>query len=262
MALRVAVIVLSLLVVLVVGLNQSGWVTQPNILAQTKTESTPRTISVSGNAEIKVAPDEIIVTLGVETSHNDLETAKKENDTIMQRLLKTAQEHGIEAKHIQTDYLNIEPRYHDNYEKREFIGFFVRKTMVLTLKDMSKFENLLTAFLKGGSNYVQGIEFKTTELRRHKDAARALAIKAAKEKAVAMAAELGQKIGKPLTIREEQSDWYSWYSGWWGYGRGGMASQNVVQNTGSSNTLDPDSTIAPGQISVNARVAVEFELQE
>ncbi len=40
----------------------------------------PPMISVSGSAEVKVAPDEIYLRVGVETRHDNLEDAKKQND--------------------------------------------------------------------------------------------------------------------------------------------------------------------------------------
>jgi hypothetical protein len=43
---------------------------------------------------------------------------------------------------------------------------------------------------------VQGIQFRTSELREFRDQARALATGAAREKAEAMAAELGMEIGR------------------------------------------------------------------
>ena len=39
-----------------------------------------RTITVSGDAEVRVVPDEVILTLGVETWDKDLDAAKEEND--------------------------------------------------------------------------------------------------------------------------------------------------------------------------------------
>jgi len=105
------------------------------------------------------------------------------------------------------------------------------------------------------------VDFRTTELRKHRDEARALAIKAAQEKAAALAGELGQTIGQPITISENQSSWWSWYGSWWGYRWGGSATQNVVQNAGGSGATLGDSALAPGQIAVNASVTVEFELK-
>ena len=173
--------------------------------------------------------------------------------------MAAAEKLGVPAKHIQTDHISIEPRYRDSYEQRDFVGFFVRQTIVITLKDITRFEDLLTDVLDAGANYVHGIQFRTTELRKHKDEARALAIRAAREKAVALAAELGQKVGEPYAIREEQSGWWSGY-GWWGStGNFGMT-QNVVQNTGEAPTTT-EGALAPGQISVTARVTVSFSLE-
>jgi uncharacterized protein YggE len=220
----------------------------------------PRRITVSGEAEVRVVPDEVILTLGVETWNKNLDVAKSQNDEIVKKVLTLTAEYGIKPEHVQTDYVSIEPRYRDGYyEPSDFIGYFVHKTIVITVQDLSKFEDLLSGALKAGVNYVQGIEFRTTELRQHRDEARALAIQAAKEKAIALAGELGQKVGDPLTIQEEQSGWWSSYGAWWGSRWGGAMTQNVIQEAGGASVL-ADSSLAPGQIEVNAGVTVSFEL--
>ena len=113
----------------------------------------------------------------------------------------------LEQKHIQTDYLDIEPLYKDSYrlrntdEYKKIIGYLVRKTTVITLRDLSKFEVILTDILNAGANRVHGIKFRTTELRKYKDEARSLSIKTAREKAIALAKELGLNIGEPYNIQ-------------------------------------------------------------
>ncbi|MBI1877111.1 MAG: SIMPL domain-containing protein [Chloroflexi bacterium] len=219
----------------------------------------PGVITVTGEAEVRVVPDEVVLTLGVETWDEDLKYAKSQNDERVKAILAIAQGYGVEPRYIQTDHISIEPRYEDNYEKDGLIGYFVRKTIVITLKDIAKFDDLLTSVIEADLNYVHGIEFRTTELRKYRDEARALAIKAAREKASALAGELGQSIGKPRTIQEEQAGWWSWYNYWWGSRWSGGMSQNVVQEV-NSNASVAEGTFAPGQISVNARVNVTFEL--
>jgi uncharacterized protein YggE len=219
-----------------------------------------RTVAVTGEAEVRVVPDEVILTLGVETWDKNLETAKRQNDAIVNQVLAVAANYAIEPQHVQTDYVNIEPRYRGGYyEQSDFIGYFVHKNIVITLRDLDRFESLLADVLSAGVNYVHGIEFRTTHLRQYKDQARALAIQAAHEKAAALGGELGQKVGEPLTIQEEQSGWWSGYNAWWGASWGGGMSQNVIQEAGGAATL-ADSSVAPGQIEVNARVSVTFEL--
>ena len=219
----------------------------------------PRVITVTGDAEVRVVPDEVVLTLGVETWDKDLHVAKSQNDTIVNKVLDVTADHDIDPQHVQTDYVDIEPRYrHGTYDERDFIGFFVRKTIVITLRDLSKFEDLLTGTLAVGVNYVHGIQFRTTQLRTHRDQARALAIKAAREKAIALAKELGQEVGEPRTIREDQSGWWCGYGAYWGSRWGGNMAQNVIQEVGGTSSLA--GTLAPGQISVQARVTVSFEL--
>lgn len=218
-----------------------------------------RSLTVSGEAEVRVVPDEVVLTLGVQTSDLELEVAKLENDRRVEDVLAAAESLGVKREYLQTDYLEIEPRYRDTYEAMNFIGYFVRKTIVVRLRNMEKFEPLLASVLEAGANYVHGIDFRTTELRRHRDHARSLALQAAREKAEAMAAELGQVIGPPLSIREDHYGWWSWYGSWWGSRRGGM-SQNVVQSAATA-PRDLEGPTSPGQLSVTARVTVSFELQ-
>jgi uncharacterized protein len=219
-----------------------------------------RQITVTGDAEVRVAPDEVQLTLGVETWDKDLATAKGQNDERVKKILALTEDYGIDPKDVQTEYINIEPRYRFENEKSEFTGYFVRKTILITLNDISRFEDLLSAALDSGVNYVHGVEFRTTELRKYRDQARALAIQAAKEKATALAEGLGEKVGRPRDVREDHSGWWSAYNSWWGQRWGNAQAQNVIQNAGPS-SAGLEGSVAPGQISVQASVTVVFELQ-
>jgi uncharacterized protein YggE len=206
-------------------------------------KSTPRLITVIGEAEVQVAPNQAILTLGVETWDRNLGIAKRENDERVKRVLDLAKKYGVAPGHVRVDRISIEPRYNDG---EDFIGYRVRKTIVLTVQNLSKFDDLLNSVLEAGANYVDGVQFRTTKLREYRDQARALALKAAKVKAKSMAKELGQKVGRPYTIVEEQ------------YEKG--MPPNVIQGAGDSSG-GADKSIALGQISVNARVRVSFELR-
>ena len=252
--------VIAALLVLVASVSCSCIRLRATRGAVTEPASPPRLITVTGDAEVRVVPDEIVLTLGVQTWDTDLGVAKAQNDAIVREVLGVASEFKIDPGHIQTEYVNIEPRYRDGYEKRDFIGYFVSKTVVITLRDVTLFEDLLSSMLAAGVNYVHGVQFRTTELRRHKDEARALAITAAREKAQALAAELGQQVGEPQSIVEDQVGWWSSYGAWWGSYWGGGVAQNVVQDVGVG-SVDTEGALAPGRITVRARVTVGFELE-
>ena len=146
-----------------------------------------RRITVTGDAEVRVVPDEVVLTLGVETNDLDLTAAKAENDARMGGVIKAAEGLGVPKNLIRTDFIGIEPRYTYNHAQREFLGYWVRKNTAITMRDIEAFETLLSDVLEAGANYVHGIQFRTTELRTHRDTARAMALRAAQEKARLMA---------------------------------------------------------------------------
>jgi len=221
-------------------------------------------IMVTGEAVVKVQPDQIVINFGIETWDKDIMLAKQKNNEIMQKAMTVIKESGIPDKDIQTDYLSVEPRYDDNYEKKDFIGYFIRNTFVVTLSDPEKVEDLVSRVLQSGVNYIHGINFQSTEFKKYREQARDLALNAAKEKAEKMAGALGQFLGDPIQISEGYggSDWW-FYNSWsgWGYGRTNMMSQNVVQNIPSSSDQISE-TIALGKISIKSNVTVTFELKK
>ena len=216
-------------------------------------------ISVSGEAEVLVVPDEVVLTLGVESFDKVLKTAKTANDEAIKRTIAVARGYGIPAEYIQTDYLGIEPRHRNSDVAFELLGYDVRKTVVVKLRDISKFESLLTDVLDAGVTHVHMIDFRTTELRKYRDQARTMALKAAQEKAALLAGEAGHTVGTVESIGEANYGYFSSYGSWWG-NRYSAATQNVSQSLGET-SLSNDATMAPGQISIRATVSMSFALQ-
>ena len=223
-------------------------------------ESRGNTISVSGDAQINVAPDKVSITLGVESVNASLDAAKSTNDASCARILAVTQTFKIAPKDVQTDFVSIEPRY-DTQARMTIIGYTVRKSMVIILRDVPKFDALLSAAVDSGANVVLSAQFMTSDLRKYRDQARVLAIKAAKEKADALTGALGQKAGKALTINEQQNDTWSSYNSGWGRSGNNLQAQNILQNApaGPSDSSAGDTT-APGQTQVRATVQVVFQL--
>jgi uncharacterized protein YggE len=221
-----------------------------------------RTISTTGESIVYVTPDEVVVSFGVETFNADLDKSKADNDARSSKLLAAVKSLGVEDKHVQTDTLNIEVRYKDyNRNATEIEGYFARRQYSVTLKDTKLFEKLIDTILKNGGNRLMGFEFRTTELRKHRDEARKLAIKAAKEKAVDLARELNMNVGKPRTIGEGYSGFYGgrgYYGGW------GMNSFNVAQNSvqvaPGGGGGEGEGTLPLGQLAVRASISVTFDI--
>ena len=227
--------------------------------AEKTMNESPRTISTSGDAEVKVSPDEATLCFGIESFDKDLAKARAENDDRIKKVTAAMKGAGVEEKRISTERISMEPSYSGSWSRGKPVleGYVVRLNLQVVLRDLSKFDEVLSAALSSGVNQVHSVSFATTELRKHRDEARAMAIRAAQEKAVALAKELGLKPGKARTIEESRGSAYSPYA-YWG-GRGGGFSQNVSQNaTGGGETAG---TLSPGMISVSASVNIVFDLE-
>ncbi len=223
-------------------------------------------INVSGSAEVKVAPDEIHLSVGVETRDEKLDVARRQNDERVAGALTFLKNSGLKDKDIQTDCISVEPDYDYNKSHVQPVAYIVRKSIEVRLTAVTNFEGTLTGLLTNGVNYVHGIDFRTSQLRKYRDQARELAIKAAKEKADDMASALGVKRGKVSSINV--NDWSSGWGGYqnrWGAQWGFNGQVQNVQNPGVlSDAAGADTaaeTFSVGEISVSATVNVSFLIE-
>lgn len=215
-------------------------------------------ITVSGQAEVRVPPDEIVFTLSVESVDKDMLAAKNKTDSSVREVLAIARRNNVKDEDVQTSYISVEPKYNIDdldYEqrrgvKREFVGYQVSKTIAVRLRDIARFDGLLSDVLKAGVTRVRNVEFRDSQIRKHRDQARAMAIRAAQEKARLLAGEIGQAVGPAYSIAEISGD----------YSPRAM-NQNVAGVAGTLSDRESESAIAPGLISVTAHVTVSFRLQ-
>jgi uncharacterized protein YggE len=104
--------------------------------------------------------------------------------------------------------------------------------------------------LKAGVTRLSNVEFRDSKIRQHRDQARAMAIRAAQEKARLLAGQIGQSIGPAYSIVESGVNPYA------------NVTQNAVGVAGRTSNDDMESAIAPGSISVSAQVTVSFKLNQ
>ena len=210
-------------------------------------------ITVSGQAEVMVTPDEVAFNLTATTTDKNLLTAQSKNDEVVKRVLALARSYQIPPERVQTDYITLDERYTDEEATKKpsvFLGYVVTKKIAIVLRDVSKTEQMLADIFKSGITHIDSVDFRSTQVRKYKDQARAMAIKAAQEKARAMANEIGQTIGKAYSITEEGAN-------------NSFAASNTANfhTTVGGSYSESESTISLGQISITARVVVSFELK-
>jgi uncharacterized protein YggE len=218
-----------------------------------------QTISVTGDAEIKVVPDQVVIFLGVEVHAKTLDEARRENDRRVGSVRAAVVKLGVQEGDIQTDFIQLGMAYEQDGITPRY--YYTRKSIVLVLRNIQRMEQTLSAAVNAGATHIHGVEFETTKLREFRDQARAIAVKAATEKARDMSAAAGMKmLGGPTGISSAQYGGRSWYGSGWGMGSSGMMSQNVVID-GGSRSGTAETSVAFGRISVTATVSMQFRIQ-
>lgn len=256
----------TVLLIIVAGLLLLNWNNAGPAAAPTAEAAAARaadaepsgSITVSGSSAIRVQPDRVVVILGVETFASTPSASRDENARRSRVVLAAVRALGVKDKDIATANLTLRPRY-DDYDRNIISGYGARNTVAVTLRDVEKLEPVLVAALEAGATSVDGVEFSVTNLRELRDRARDLAVKAALEKAEAMSASAGVRVGNVTGIHEDA--WYSGYFGGWG-GRSQWTNvQNVVQDLAAEGAITlEDGSISLGQIVVKAQVTLTAEI--
>lgn len=218
--------------------------------AQTQDRPTHiRTIEVLGEGEVKAVPNEVVINLGVETTDLSLEKAKQENDRRVQQIIRTLRDASIAEREIQSQQINIEPLHDYRPEGRHFLGFMVRRNITATVKDVTRLDEVTSKTVSAGITSIFNYEYRTSDEKRLMQDALVKAVASAKEKAEALAKELGLKVVKAYSVIEDNGNGpiYPMYRG-----RGGDA---------MATSPTEGSAFALGEIIIRSGVRVIFEVQ-
>jgi uncharacterized protein YggE len=241
--------------------------TQPSTAPDNHPACDPaRTIQVSGSAVVNVTPDRVSIRLGLQSNGHSAREVQNDNAATVKRITRAITTLGVESKDIATDWYVIQPIYRD-YDSLNIKGYRIDNLMTVTLRDVTKVNDVLAAALDAGANQVVDVQFYSSELRKYRDQAREMAMKAAREKAQALARTAGSDIGCVMNIAENSWSYYNGW-GWWSGGSSGSrwsanATQNVqdAQPAGAVDPLEDGGAVSAGQISIRAEVSASFGLK-
>ncbi len=176
--------------------------------AQTSNPATPtasvRTIIVHGSGKASATPDQVTVTLGVETNAKTAQAALKDNNTKADELIKLLKAAGIDAKDIQTNQLSASPQY-DN-TGRKLSSYQVTNTVTVTIKNLGKAGEIIdqAAASAGDAIRIQSVSFSLSDespaMASSLKTARANAVADARLQAEQLASAAGVKLGALRTI--------------------------------------------------------------
>lgn len=202
-------------------------------------------INVSGEGKVKVAPDQALISISIETKGIKAVEVKRENDIKMDAILKFVKKANIAQEDFQTQRISLNPNY--DYEKKKY-SYVATQSVQILLKDLSKYDTVMEGLVNEGINRIDNVEFKSSQLVQLQSDARKLAMKDAKAKAEDYVSVLNQKVGKALLISDNSQIFIP------------QPRMYAMKASMAMDESAPRETLAIGEIEITANVTVSFGL--
>lgn len=165
-----------------------------------------RTVTVSGTATIRSAPDQALVSLGVQTQANTAQGALQQNADRMTKVFAALAALGITKDDLATSNVSLWPVYGNS--GTDITGYQASNQVDVTVHDVTKAGEVIDAGVDAGANLTNGISFTMSEDNPALDRALADAVRDARGKAEIMASAGDASLGQVVTIVESSAPVY------------------------------------------------------
>lgn len=159
-----------------------------------------RSVTVSGTATIKSAPDEAVIGLGVQTQANTAQGALSQNAEKMVAVLQAVEGQGVNKGDISTSSVSLYPTY--GQSGMNITGYQAANQVDVTVRNMDKVGPVIDAAVGAGANFTNGVTFQLSDENKGVNDALAAAVANAQSKAETLAAAGGAQLGQVLSIEE------------------------------------------------------------
>ncbi|CAD7678061.1 unnamed protein product [Nyctereutes procyonoides] len=179
-------------------------------VSSAQAQSATREVHVSGTAEVSASPDRAQVAVLVSSTKEAAAEAKKSVCRRLDYIAQSLQQQGLQAENVTVtkDFRRVENAYHmeaENTKRACFIG----KQVCITFTEFGKMQNICNFLVEklDSSVVISQPQFYHTpgsveNLRRQ---ACLVAVENAWRKAQEVCNLVGQTLGKPLLIKEEET---------------------------------------------------------
>ncbi len=162
-------------------------------------------ITVYGTAAEEVTPDEMVWALKITHRGPGIEDLAAQHNTAVSGVLSIISKTGIPKDDTQTSMMQFGENWGHQNGHRVQEGYFASSHVTFKLTDFSKYQQLWTGLSTIKEMSLQNISYGYSKRREAQDKARGDALRAAGEKARAMAATLNVGLGNPIVIEDEPS---------------------------------------------------------
>lgn len=246
------------------------------------------TFSVVGEGKSVGVPDVAQFSFSITNEGGkDIAALQKDNTTKTNAAIAFLKSEGVDAKDIETQDYNIQPRY-QSYNCRppviypegipvgadaavsspgstgvatpamtvvgpcppsEIVGYTVSQTVQVKVRDFSKTGDIIAGVTASGANSVSGLNFTTDDPTKLQNEARGKAMQNAREQAETMAKAGGFRLGRLISVNEG-GGYYPMYS-----------KEIMTLDAGGGASAVPAPSIEPGSQQVNSQVTLTYEIR-
>jgi len=213
-----------------------------------RADPSPRLLSVSGQGEVKAAPNEAMLSAGVVSDAKTAAAALADNTHAMNAVFATLRNAGVADKDMQTSNFSVQPQYasitSSSSGQQRITGYQVANDVSVTVEDLSRLGATLDALVSSGANSIGEVGFAIRDPKPLLAQARAAAVADAVAKAQVLAKAAGVTLGPITSISES------------GYERPLAVTMMTMRESAASPV-----PVAAGEQSVTAGVTISWDIR-
>ncbi len=217
-------------------------------------------ITVTGEGEVQAVPDIGTFSFSVMAEGADAKTAQTKSAELVNAILKSLKEAGVDEKDVKNENYNLNPKY--KYEDKPCVnfsycppsnpvidGYEVSQTVTVKVRNLDKAGDLISLSGEKGATNISSLAFTVDDEKVSKAEARTKAIADAKLKAEQLTKDLGVEIVKMTGYWENESPMYPMMNQ--GYGGPEMMSD--------AKSVSPEMPV--GENTVKSTVSITYEVK-
>lgn len=125
------------------------------------------TLSVTGTGSLTVTPDQVALTLGVDTQAPTAADALRLNAQAMEQVVKALKNLGLTDKELRTATFTLQPLYiYPEKERPILVGYRVTNTVTITTTALNRTGEIVDTAVAAGANRVDTLYFTVSDAKQ------------------------------------------------------------------------------------------------
>lgn len=221
----------------------------PNMMTVQNVESAINKVTVTGQEEVKVVPDMAKITYAVTTRKDTAEECQTQNSTDLSNTIEKLKSLGVEEKSIQTSSYGMNPIYNWNSSQQEITGYEMTTRLTVSDIPIDDAGRIISESVAAGVNGIDSVDYFSSSYDEKYQEALKGAMEVAKAKAEALAEASGQSLIGVLNVEES------------GYNPSVRNSTYSAPGAAKTEAAAADMAVMPGEVTIEARVTVDYQIQ-